>query len=185
MTREQCLVPVPRRVVIADPSPSSAFLGHEFRELGSGEVWFAESIAEACEVVAAVSPDLLVHELRFPDHNGFELLREVAERSPGTRCVVLTSFGSATATVRALRLGAVTCLEKPSNASEILSAVTLDLGPTTEERALGRAHMSFQRAMWEYVNRVFPDADSLSEAARRLGLDRRSLRRMLSRHAPA
>jgi ActR/RegA family two-component response regulator len=38
--------------------------------------------------------------------------------------------------------------------------------------------------IWQYINDVYASAGSMSEAARRLGLDRRSLRRMLNRTPP-
>jgi two-component system, response regulator RegA len=178
----------PSSVVIADPTPACArYLSDQFREAGVQAIWSAESVEEACQIVSSVKPDLLVQELRFPDRTGFDLLGETARRSPGTRSMVLTSFGSIAATVRAIRHGAVTCLEKPTSAREILC--TLERTPpratAADERALSARHMTLQRAIWEYLNRVFLDAPSLSEAARRLGLDRTSLRRRLARPAPS
>ena len=44
--------------------------------------------------------------------------------------------------------------------------------------------MPLARAVWEYVNRAVGEAGSITAAAEQLGLDRRSLRRMLGKYAP-
>jgi ActR/RegA family two-component response regulator len=44
---------------------------------------------------------------------------------------------------------------------------------------------SLDRTIWEYINQVVVGAGTLSEAARRLGVDRRSLRRMLAKYPPS
>ena len=44
---------------------------------------------------------------------------------------------------------------------------------------------TLNRTIWEYLNQVYVSAGSMSEAARRLGLHRRSLRRMLAKYPPA
>ena len=98
--------------------------------------------------------------------------------------MILTAYGSMAAAVQALKFGAVACLAKPASVGEILRAC----GVPTERDSVGEEpilqHMSLQRAHWEYLQRVFEDAGSVSEAARRLGVDRRSLRRMLTKTPP-
>jgi ActR/RegA family two-component response regulator len=49
----------------------------------------------------------------------------------------------------------------------------------------GLSWPSLDRAIWDYLNQVFLASGSMSEAARRLKVDRRSLRRMLGKQAPA
>jgi two-component system, response regulator RegA len=173
----------PTSVLIADPCYSLAeSLSREFRALGCVQVWYAEHADEACNLATLVRPDLAVLELRFEDHSGLALLREIREISPSTRCVILTAYGSMEAAVRAVRLGATTCLTKPASAREIIDDEHAD---TIETSLPALRHMSLQRATWEYLQRVFEKAPSVSEAARRLGLDRSSLRRMLSRTPPS
>jgi two-component system response regulator RegA len=45
-------------------------------------------------------------------------------------------------------------------------------------------HLTLDRAIWEFISQTVESAGTISEASRRLGLDRRSLRRMLSKYAP-
>jgi two-component system, response regulator RegA len=177
-------LPVPRTLVLADPSHATTGpLAREFTKLGSAEVWLAEDANKALNLVIDVKAELLVLELRLADHGGLALLRDVVNLSPRTTCVIHTAYGSVSTAVRAIRLGAKGYLTKPASAVDILRTVL----PDDWSSAAGdcpEQHMSLHRATWEYLNRVFQDAGSVSEAARRLGMDRSSLRRMLGRYAP-
>jgi two-component system, response regulator RegA len=194
------------RVVIADPEETAGgALCRQFRDAGFKEVWVAGSAHEALNVVADVLPELVVSELRFADHSGLDLLSEIRLVSRDIRLAVVTAFGSIAAAVRALRIGASACLAKPATAVEIVRAVQADgLGGNLEGREakaevmriirqrgvegldvrVELRHMSLDRLIWEYLSRVSLEAGSLAAAARRLGVDRRSLRRMLARQAP-
>ena len=57
--------------------------------------------------------DAVVTDLRMPDGDGLTVLREVRRMLPGTPVLVMTAFGSVATSVEAMRLGAVTMLEKP------------------------------------------------------------------------
>jgi two-component system response regulator RegA len=93
---------------------------------------------------------------------------------------VLTGFGSIATAVEAVRRGATQYLTKPADANEILAAFErggdkaplLDLQP-----------MSLDRVEWEHINRVLVECQgNVSEAARVLGIHRRSLQRKLARY---
>jgi ActR/RegA family two-component response regulator len=45
--------------------------------------------------------------------------------------------------------------------------------------------MSLDRAIWEYLNQTLVETGSISAAARRLRVDRTSLKRMLRKEPPA
>ena len=57
--------------------------------------------------------DAVITDLRMPDGDGLAIVRAVRRLIPGTPVIVLTAFGSVAASVEALRLGALTMLEKP------------------------------------------------------------------------
>ena len=49
----------------------------------------------------------------MPGINGLELVRQIHEFQPDLPCIVITGFGSAEASIEALRAGAYWYLEKP------------------------------------------------------------------------
>ncbi len=68
-------------------------------------------------------PACLVTDLRMRGMSGLELQEEVRRRAVGMSVVVLTAFASTPSTVRAMRNGAVTLLEKPCRDEELWEAI--------------------------------------------------------------
>lgn len=131
-------------------------------------------------------PDLATVDLRMPGRHGLELVRLLHERSPDTRILVLTGYGSIATAVDAVRLGAVSVLPKPADADDIIAAFNRAEAPVSIPDPDEDADTpSLARAEWEHIHRVLTDCDgNISEAARRLGLHRRSLQRKLQKYSP-
>ena len=158
-------------------------LARALRERGF-DVRTAGSADEAMATVRADSPELAVIDLKMPGRSGLELLREMREHDPATRILVLTGYGSIATAVEATKLGAIGYLPKPVDADELLAAFSRDVAPA---EAPGQFQTpSLARAEWEHIQRVLADCGgNISEAARRLGIHRRSLQRKLQKYPPA
>jgi two-component system response regulator RegA len=128
-----------------------------------------------------MSPDLVVLELNFPDGTWFDALNAVQLSAQGARVVVVTGSGSIASAVEAVRSGVTAYLVKPVTAEHILTAADRDHTPQLDPDSGG---MSLDRAIWEYLTQTVAACGSIAGAARSLGLDRRSLRRMLSKNPP-
>jgi two-component system response regulator RegA len=158
-------------------------LARAFRERGF-EVHTAGNYEEAMAAAQRQPPDFAVVDLRMPGPSGLQLVRDLTQLSAGTRVLVLSGFGSIATAVDAVHLGAVNFLPKPADAEDILAA--FERG----SRALQPAEVqpetpSLARAEWEHIHRVLADCGgNVSEAARRLGIHRRSLQRKLRKRAP-
>jgi DNA-binding NarL/FixJ family response regulator len=68
-------------------------------------------------------PDVLLVDLRMPGIDGMDTIRLVAERSPGIRVVILTSFGEIERVHAALAAGAAGYVLKDAEPEEITAAV--------------------------------------------------------------
>jgi two-component system response regulator RegA len=148
--------------------------GYEVRTAGSAE----EALREATKE----SPEMAVLDLRMPGVSGLELLRELRKQDPTTKVVMLTGYGSIATAVQAVQEGAIGYLPKPADADEILAA----LNGTHTAKQPGIETPSLARAEWEHIQRVLADCGgNISEAARRLGIHRRSLQRKLHKYPPA
>jgi len=98
---------------------------------------------------------------------------------------MLSGFGSIPASIDAVRAGAVNFLSKPADADDILMAFQRGEQPTVPEGGLAFPAPSLARNEWEHIHRVLADCGgNISEAARRLGIHRRSLQRKLRKRAP-
>jgi len=143
------------------------------------DVVAVSSIEAADAAVAREPPELAVLDLRVEDGSGLDLIPRLKAADPATRIVVLTGFGSIATAVEAVRRGATHYLTKPANADEILAA----FDPSGAGAETPVQPMSLDRVEWEHINRVLLECGgNISEAARVLGLHRRSLQRKLAKY---
>lgn len=131
-------------------------------------------------------PALVVLELHLRGGTGLGVLARLRPQLAGTRFVVLTSYGSVASAVRAMRLGATNYLCKPAATADVLrraeDGAANDVEAATSDAA--PASLTLDEAIWEYIHQTIETAGSLSEAARRLGLWRQSLKRMITKYRP-
>ncbi len=170
---------VPTILVVEDDAPFRQLLVSAFIERG----YEADGVADAAAAVRAAereSPEMAVVDLRLPDDSGLEVVRRLKEIDRSTVIVVLTGYGSIATALESVRLGAAHYLTKPTDVDRILAA--FEHGLASRPRELTMAPPSLARVEWEYLNRVLTDCDgNVSEAARQLGMHRRSLQRKLSK----
>lgn len=172
----------PRDLLVVDDDPVlRERLARALRDRGI-EVRTAADGDEALECAREQAPAGAVVDLRMPGRSGLELVRELRAIAPETQIVVLTGYGSIATAVEAIRAGAVHYLPKPADADDVLAAFSQGSRAAAETEP---AAPSLARAEWEHINRVLADCDgNVSEAARRLGLHRRSLQRKLAKFPP-
>lgn len=92
---------------------------------------FAPSVAcsgeDALRSIAREQPSAMVLDLRMPGMDGLEVLRQVRERFPGTRVVILTGHGTDKDREECVTLGAAAFFNKPIGI-EILAQALRDKG---------------------------------------------------------
>jgi two-component system response regulator RegA len=136
--------------------------------------------ASALELARRDSPELALVDLRLPGESGLEVLRDLRALDPATIVVVLTGYGSIATAVEAVKLGAASYLTKPADADQIVAAFG------GAQPAADGDVPSLARVEWEHIQRVLADSGgNISQAARALGLHRRSLQRKLAKYPVA
>src|SRR5512136_2050251 len=94
-----------RILVVDDEASMRELLGIMLRRDGY-QVLDASSFASASAAVVASRVDMVITDVRLPDGNGIDLLRQVKETTPETIVLMMTAFGSTEDAVTALKLGA-------------------------------------------------------------------------------
>ncbi len=159
-------------------------LARAFQDRGF-EVRTAQDYDTAMALARTDSPEMAVVDLRMPGRSGLELVRDLKALDPSTRIVVLTGYGSIATAIEAMRIGATYYVNKPADADDVLAAFERGEAPPLEGASTEYTPPSLARAEWEHINRVMSDcAGNVSEAARRLGIHRRSLQRKLQKYPP-
>ena len=120
--------------------------------------------------------------MRLEDGSGLELIKLIKSINPNTRSLLLTGYGNIATAVAAIKSGAIDYLPKPAEIDQIYEALTSskDILPLPPENP-----MTADRVRWEHIQRVFIQCSrNVSETARRLRMHRRTLQRILNKHAP-
>ncbi len=150
--------------------------------------WEAHPAANGEEALALVRhrvPDLVLLDLRMPGIGGLELVEKLRALDAEMKIIMLTGYGSIPTTITALKRGADDYLSKPADADQILAAYERLLAPEVEASDPPTEAPSLARVEWEHMQRVIHDCGgNISQAARILGIHRRSLQRKLSKYPP-
>jgi DNA-binding NtrC family response regulator len=83
------------------------------------DVSVAESGAEALQLIARHSFDVVLTDLRMPGVDGISLLKQLKDRHPETVVVTMTAYGSEKIAVEAMKAGAADYLVKPFDNEEV------------------------------------------------------------------
>lgn len=146
------------------------------------EVTSADSISQTRLCLRQHSFDYAILDLKLGDGYGLDLVEDIKASNPTIRIIILTGYGNIATAVAAIKHGAVDYLPKPADADEIeraLKNMTDNPPPPPEDP------MSPDRVKWEHIQRVFAECqNNVSETARRLKMHRRTLQRILAKHAP-
>ncbi len=169
-------------LVVDDDAIFRSRLCRAFRDRG-WEVAEAADGEQALRVARENSPDLAVVDLRMPGISGLDVVRDLHQLDDTTCIIMLTGFGSIATAVTATKFGASHFLSKPADADQILAAYKR-LGDGDDPGA-PESVPSLARVEWEHIQRVLEDCGgNVSQAAKLLGLHRRSLQRKLLKYPP-
>lgn len=132
------------------------------------------------ELLAEFHPDFAVVDLKLGGASGLGCVQTLSAFDPAMRIVVLTGFASIATAVEAIKLGASYYLAKPSNTDDIEAAFGRAEGNV--EAPLDGRQSSIKTVEWEHIHQTLVETGfNISEAARRLGMHRRTLARKLEK----
>lgn len=83
----------------------------------------AMTAAEAIEKNHSFEPDVIVLDIRLPDKDGLEVLREFRETTKRSNVIIITAFHDMDTTIKAMKFGACEYIPKPIDIEELEGAV--------------------------------------------------------------
>jgi two-component system response regulator RegA len=168
-------------LIVDDDAPLCQRLARAMERRGF-VVATADSVAAGVAAASEQPPAFAVVDMRLGDGRGFDVVAALRQARPDARIVMLTGYGNIATAVAAVKAGAIDYLPKPADADAVERALlaAADAAPEPPEDP-----MSADRVRWEHIQRVFELCErNVSETARRLKMHRRTLQRILSKHAP-
>jgi two-component system response regulator RegA len=162
-------------LIVDDDTAFRERLVRAMRDRGYEAIGVADH-PSAIEAARGETPELAVVDLRLPGESGLAVVRDLKALDSSTVVVVLTGYGSIATAVESVKLGAATYLTKPADADQIVAAFE-GTQPADDAQA-----PSLARVEWEHIQRILSDCGgNISQAARILGIHRRSLQRKLAK----
>ncbi|WP_332878514.1 response regulator transcription factor [Massilia sp. S19_KUP03_FR1] len=168
-------------IIIEDDEAFARTLSRSFERRGY-QVIHAHSQEEAAALLKTHTPGYAVVDLKLKGtSSGLSCVQMLHHHDPDMLIVVLTGFASIGTAVEAIKLGACQYLAKPSNTDDIEAAFGHVAG-NADADVTDRATTSIKTLEWERIHAMLAETDfNISEAARRLGMHRRTLARKLEK----
>lgn len=168
-------------LIVEDDEAFARTLKRSFERRGY-EVHHATTLEQAVAALGEHPVEKAVVDLKLTGgHSGLECVKALHEKDPDLLIVVLTGYASIATAVEAIKLGACNYLAKPSNTDDIEAAFSRAEGNPDIE-VTERDTKSIKTLEWERIHEVLAACDfNISEAARRLGMHRRTLARKLEK----
>ena len=110
-------------ILLVEDTPSLARLYDQYLEGEDLTVKAVGTGKEALTELAENPPEVVLLDLKLPDMDGLDILKEIRSRELPCEVVVITAHGSINVAVEAMRAGAHDFLVKPFNADRLLVTV--------------------------------------------------------------
>ncbi len=135
--------PVKSVILLVDDQDTIRFFLEKTLTQEGYETVTARTGAEALEKAKEIIPDLVLLDLKLPDMNGLEVLKQIKEIFPEIGVVMITAFGDIETAVSAMKSGAYDFVSKPINLDQLLMVITKGL----ESARLNREVLQLKREM--------------------------------------
>ncbi len=167
-------------LIVEDDAAFARTLKRSF-ERRQYRVLLAAGPDEVGALIEQETPQYAVVDLKLGTASGLAVVQQLNAHDPEMTIVVLTGFASIATAVEAIKLGACNYLVKPSNTDDIEAAFNNE-SPNTDLAQAGARPTSIKTLEMERIHAMLAETDfNISEAARRLGMHRRTLARKLAK----
>ena len=131
-------------LVVEDDDAMRELLVEELGDAGY-RVRAAPGGHQGLELARSERMDLVITDLRMPDLDGFDLIRDVGALPDPPHIVMITAFGSIETAIKAVKLGAYDYITKPFELEELLLLVEKTLAERTLRRQVARLQREVER----------------------------------------
>jgi len=107
------------RVLVVDDEPEMCETCRKILARLGHQLWLAESGADGLQRLRELPIDLAIIDLRLPDTNGIEVLRQAKKINPDMVVIMITAHGTVDTAIEAVREGAFDYLLKPFSMAEL------------------------------------------------------------------
>ncbi|MBT8295440.1 MAG: sigma-54 dependent transcriptional regulator [Gramella sp.] len=163
------------KVLVVEDDVAFGTMLKTFLEKREYKVTLVYSASEAFKKISSNAFDLVLTDVRLPDNDGLEILKNVKTENPSTQVIVMTSYAEISMAVNAMKEGAFDYVSKPFRPESILQTIENALhtnevapvaekvkpakksnGPLSENKDLVKGVSEPSRRLSDYVELVAP-----------------------------
>ena len=108
-----------KKILIADDQKNMIWALKKALENEEYKIFTASNGEEAINKVKAVEPDLVLLDIRMPQKDGMEALKEIKIFDPKVPVIMITAHGTMESAVEAMKIGALDYISKPFDVEEL------------------------------------------------------------------
>ena len=112
-----------RRVLIVDDEPALLETLQMYLSERGYEVGCASNASEAIDSSLTLNPEVIILDIRLPDGDGLQVLKELRDRGCSSKVIVITAFHDMETAIKAVKLGASEYIPKPLDVEELEGAI--------------------------------------------------------------
>ncbi len=135
------------RILIVDDERTSLMMLSSIVKRGGFEPLVASDGYTALKMIPAEAPDILLADVKMPNLDGMEVLKEAKNLDPDLPVVLITAYAELQDAVRAIKAGAHDYLAKPLDDQEVIRVIHRALGERKLKRKLRDLSSRLQEKM--------------------------------------
>src|SRR5438552_870921 len=134
------------RVLVVEDDTAMSEMLREALDEGGYDVEVAGGGHAGVDRIRQGGIDLVVSDVKMPDLDGLDMLREIKAVEPSPHVITITAFGSIDTAIRAVKLGAFDYITKPFDVDQLILSVQKALDERALRSELARLRDEVQRS---------------------------------------
>jgi DNA-binding NtrC family response regulator len=98
------------------------------------EVRLTQSSLDGLRMIDEEKFDLVLTDIKMPDMDGIEVLKQVRDKFPEMKVIIMTGYQSIENALKSVQLGAFDYIEKPFSPDALISSVSKALGNRKDDQ---------------------------------------------------
>ena len=156
---------MPKILIVEDDVPFGTMLKTFLSKRGY-EAALCFSGGDALKLIANSEFNLVLTDVRLPDYDGLEILKEVKSNNPSTQVIVMTSYAEISMAVQAMKDGAFDYVSKPFRPESILQTIENALNTEIVEQGIPKRKIASEKSKKVDVSVQY--IKGVSDASRKL-----------------